>query len=66
MPGPIEILCIFVDGLVFFNEKNGGEATEGRGSTVKYGETLFEEGACENLVKLSICDNPTETFEYIW
>ena len=55
----------FEGGLEFFNEKNG-KATEGRGSIVKCGETPFGRGACENLMQLSICDGPIETFEYIW
>ena len=62
MPGNIEY---FGGGLEFFNEKNG-ETTEGRGSIVKCGEIPFERGACENLMQLSICDGPIETFEYIW
>ena len=62
--------CVFFEsGLEFFNEKIG-EATEGRGSIVKCGETLFDGeggwGACENLVELSMCDSPIETFEHIW
>ena len=44
-----------------------GEATEGRASRVKCREALLEWwGACEYLVRLSMCDGMIETVEYIW
>ena len=49
------------------HEKNE-EATEGRGSMVKCGETPFNrgQGACEYPVGLSMYDGPMETVEYSW
>ena len=46
----------FVDHLEDSNEKNV-EATERRGSIVKCGKCCFR-GACENPVRLSMCDGP--------
>ena len=52
-----------------------GKETEGRGSTVKLGETLLEGrivcvfvgvGVCENPVRFSLNDGPVETVEYMW
>ena len=61
--------CLFFAArLESIMEKNG-EATERRGSIVKRGETLNEEGgvSCENPVGCSaICDSPIEIVEYIW
>ena len=49
--------CVFFGGgLELFNEKIG-EATEGRGSIVKCGETPFDP------LELSMCDSPIETFQ---
>ena len=54
--------------------KKNGEATGGRASIMKCGETPLEywgtgvKGwgvACENPVVLSMCDVPIETFKYI-
>ena len=60
--------------------KKNGKATERRVSVVKCGETPLGlglvlrrgrivgggGGACENLVGLSMCDDPIETVKYIW
>ena len=58
--------CVsFGGGLEFFYGKNG-KATERQRSIVKCGEIPFQGWACENPVKLSMCDGPIETIEYIW
>ena len=52
------------------NEGIKGKETEGRGSTVKWGKTPLEAGwcgdLCENPVRFSLNDGPTETVEYMW
>ena len=43
-----------------------GKATEGRASIKKCGETPLEEGPCENVLGLSMCDGSIETVKCIW
>ena len=44
------------------NEEIMGKETEGKSSTVKWGETP----KCENPVRFSLNDGPMETIEYMW
>ena len=59
--------CVsFGRGLEGSNKEKMGEATGGRASRVKCREALLEwQGACEDLVGLSMCDGMIETVEYI-
>lgn len=45
--------------------KKNGEATEGRGSIVKCGKTLFEGRGLQKPVGLSLYDGPIKTVRYI-
>ena len=71
-----EVMNLLVNFFESCNERIMGKETEGRGSTVKWGKTPLKEGVClcvggegreicENPVRFSLNDGPTETVEYM-